>query len=110
MGWGGHLSPSPLLPLGGYLLWMACGRLAFSNLIQHRDFTSITCFLFYFYLKKKFFYRQTVKDCILDKFAGEPKKGIFSPSVQNTLYLAAKMVLDRVEEVSRRAWHCQWGY
>lgn len=46
------------------------------------------------------FCRLTVKECILEKFAGEPKKGIFSPSVQNTLYLAAKMVLDRVEEVS----------
>ncbi|XP_052129921.1 uricase [Frankliniella occidentalis] len=43
----------------------------------------------------------TVKECILDKFAGDPKEGIFSPSVQNTLYLAAKMVLDQVDEIER---------
>lgn len=40
-----------------------------------------------------------VKDCIIDKFAGNPETGIFSPSVQNTLYLAEKMVLDKVPQV-----------
>lgn len=41
----------------------------------------------------------SVKDCILDKFAGAPDTGIFSPSVQNTLYLAEKMILDKVKQV-----------
>jgi hypothetical protein len=43
--------------------------------------------------------RETVKDCILDKFAGPPDTGIFSPSVQNTLYLAERMILDKVDQV-----------
>ncbi|KAF2903903.1 hypothetical protein ILUMI_02272 [Ignelater luminosus] len=43
----------------------------------------------------------TVKDCIFDKFAGPPDKGILSPSVQNTLYLAEKMILDKVPQISR---------
>lgn len=42
----------------------------------------------------------TVKDAILDKFAGPPDTGIYSPSVQNTLYLAEKMVLDKIPQVS----------
>lgn len=41
-----------------------------------------------------------VKECILDKFAGPPEEGIFSPSVQNTLYLAEKMILDKVHQVN----------
>jgi hypothetical protein len=45
------------------------------------------------------FYRKTVKDCILDQFAGPPDTGVFSPSVQNTLYLAERMILDKVEQV-----------
>jgi urate oxidase len=44
-------------------------------------------------------YRDIVKECILDKFAGPPDTGIFSPSVQNTLYLAERMILDKVEQV-----------
>lgn len=42
---------------------------------------------------------QMVKDCILDKFAGPPETGVFSPSVQNTLYLAEKQILERVKQV-----------
>jgi hypothetical protein len=45
-------------------------------------------------------YRKTVQECILEQFAGPPDTGIFSPSVQNTLYLAEKMILDKVEQVS----------
>ncbi|XP_058453819.1 uricase [Malaya genurostris] len=41
-----------------------------------------------------------VKHCILDNFAGETVKGIFSPSVQNTLYLAEKQVLQSIPEIS----------
>lgn len=41
----------------------------------------------------------SVKECILDKFAGPPDTGVFSPSVQNTLYLAEKMTLDKVPQV-----------
>lgn len=42
-----------------------------------------------------------IKNCIFDKFAGPPDKGIFSPSVQNTLYLAEKMALDKIPQISR---------
>lgn len=44
---------------------------------------------------------ETVKECIFDKFAGPPDTGIFSPSVQNTLYLTEKTVLDKVQQISR---------
>ena len=40
-----------------------------------------------------------MQECILDQFAGPPDTGIFSPSVQNTLYLAERMILDKVEQV-----------
>jgi len=43
----------------------------------------------------------TVKDCILDAFAGPPDTGIFSPSVQNTLYLAQKKVLERIPQMAK---------
>jgi len=43
----------------------------------------------------------TVKDCILDAFAGPADTGIFSPSVQNTLYLAEKKVLERIPQMSK---------
>ena len=46
-------------------------------------------------------YRDTVKDSILKVFAGPADKGVFSPSVQNTLHLAEKLVLDSIPEVSR---------
>ncbi|XP_065083643.1 uricase [Ochlerotatus camptorhynchus] len=41
-----------------------------------------------------------VKQCILNTFAGETEKGIFSPSVQNTLYLAEKLALESIPEIS----------
>ncbi|XP_055595864.1 uricase [Uranotaenia lowii] len=41
-----------------------------------------------------------VKQSILNTFAGDPEKGIFSPSVQNTLYLAEQLVLDSIPEIS----------
>lgn len=41
----------------------------------------------------------TVKDAILDKFAGPADIGIYSPSVQHTLYQAEKTVLEKVSEV-----------
>src|SRR5579863_7789352 len=44
--------------------------------------------------------RHTVKNCILDAFAGPPKEGVFSPSAQNTLYIAQKSILDRVPQMS----------
>lgn len=43
----------------------------------------------------------TVKDAILDKFAGPPDTGVYSPSVQHTLYQAEKTVLEKVSEVRR---------
>jgi hypothetical protein len=46
------------------------------------------------------FHRKTVQECILEQFAGPPDTGIFSPSVQNTLYRAERMILDKVEQVS----------
>lgn len=42
----------------------------------------------------------TVRNCILDAFAGPPDTGIFSPSVQNTLYIAQKDVLERIPQMS----------
>lgn len=42
----------------------------------------------------------TVKDCIMKNFAGPPDTGIYSPSVQNTLYLTEKSILDKVKQVS----------
>lgn len=41
----------------------------------------------------------TVKDSILEKFAGPALTGISSPSVQNTLYLAERSILDKVHQV-----------
>lgn len=48
----------------------------------------------------------TVKDSIIDCFAGPPDEGIFSPSVQNTLYLAEKMTLDKVPQVGTTDKNC----
>ncbi|CAG9099995.1 unnamed protein product [Plutella xylostella] len=42
----------------------------------------------------------TVKDAILDKFAGPPDTGVYSPSVQHTLYQAEKVVLEKVPEIT----------
>jgi len=43
----------------------------------------------------------TVKDCILDAFAGPPDTGVFSPSAQNTVYIAQKNVLERIPQMSK---------
>lgn len=37
---------------------------------------------------------------MLDAFAGPPDVGVFSPSVQNTLYLAQKDVLKKIPQMS----------
>ncbi|XP_046604326.1 uricase [Neodiprion virginianus] len=42
---------------------------------------------------------RTVKNCILSNFAGPPESGIYSPSVQNTLYLTEKCILDQVDQI-----------
>ncbi|XP_008553166.2 uricase [Microplitis demolitor] len=41
----------------------------------------------------------TVKNCILENFSGPPSTGISSPSVQNTLYLAERCVLDKIDQI-----------
>lgn len=41
----------------------------------------------------------TVKDCIMENFAGPPNTGIYSPSVQNTLYLTEKSILDKIQQI-----------
>lgn len=41
-----------------------------------------------------------VKYCILHNFAGDLDYGVYSPSVQNTLYLAEKQVLEEIEDVN----------
>lgn len=41
----------------------------------------------------------TVKEIILQNFAGDPVEGIPSPSVQNTIYLAQKDILAAVKKV-----------
>ncbi|XP_068238021.1 uricase [Palaemon carinicauda] len=38
---------------------------------------------------------------VIDKFAGNPDTGIFSPSVQNTIYILQKAALDEIPEVSK---------
>lgn len=43
---------------------------------------------------------ELVKYCILRNFAGDLDEGILSPSVQHTLYLAEKDVLEQIEEIS----------
>lgn len=40
-----------------------------------------------------------VKDVIVKNFAGDLKSGISSPSVQNTLYLTEKEILEKVPEI-----------
>jgi len=42
-----------------------------------------------------------VRDCILEAFAGNPETGIFSPSVQHTLYLAQKEMLQKIPQMSK---------
>jgi len=37
-----------------------------------------------------------VKKVLADTFFGPPDKGVYSPSVQNTLYLMAKATLNRL--------------
>lgn len=41
-----------------------------------------------------------VKYCILHNFAGDLDYGVDSPSVQNTLYLAEKQVLEEIADVN----------
>ncbi|KAH8283048.1 hypothetical protein KR054_011896 [Drosophila jambulina] len=43
---------------------------------------------------------QTVKNIILRNFAGDPQVGVSSPSVQHTLYLSERQVLDVLPQVS----------
>ena len=44
-------------------------------------------------------FRDDVKSCILEWFAGPSETGILSPSVQNTLFLTAKAALARIPQV-----------
>lgn len=41
-----------------------------------------------------------VKDCIMENFAGPPDTGIYSPSVQYTLYFTEKCILDKVQQIA----------
>ncbi|KAH8358756.1 hypothetical protein KR093_002238 [Drosophila rubida] len=43
---------------------------------------------------------ESVKDIVLKNFAGDPKVGVPSPSVQHTLYLTEKQVLDTLPQVA----------
>lgn len=45
-------------------------------------------------------FRKCVKETIIEKFAGPYDSGVYSPSVQKTLYETQCLVLDRVPEVS----------
>ena len=45
--------------------------------------------------------RETVVDCILEKFAGPAGEGLFSPSVQLTLYDTEKLVLGKIKQVNQ---------
>ena len=44
-------------------------------------------------------FREIVKQAVLEKFAGPPDVGVYSASVQNTLYITAKAALARVPQV-----------
>lgn len=49
----------------------------------------------------------TVKEIILKNFAGDPVEGVSSPSVQNTIYLSQRDVLEAVKQVCvNRNWLC----
>lgn len=41
-----------------------------------------------------------VKDSILRNFAGDLDRGVASPSVQNTLYITEKDVLEKIPEIN----------
>lgn len=43
---------------------------------------------------------EIVKHCILHNFAGDLDKGVQSPSVQNTLYLAEKDALEQIKSIN----------
>lgn len=53
-------------------------------------------------LRFGFIFREGVKSIILEIFAGPADRGEYSPSVQNTLYLTAQKVLEKMPEVSRQ--------
>ena len=59
------------------------------------------------------FFRDKVKTVIVETFAGPADKGLFSASVQNTLYLAEKGALAQIPQVRFGAGHqnyqCQVG-
>ncbi|XP_052790382.1 uricase-like [Mya arenaria] len=44
---------------------------------------------------------EIVKSTILEKFAGPPETGMFSASVQNTLYISGKAAIARIPQVDR---------
>jgi len=43
---------------------------------------------------------EIVRDAILGNFAGPPETGVYSPSVQNTLFITQKEVLEKIPQVS----------
>lgn len=49
-----------------------------------------------------FLCRKTVRDTIIEKFAGPYDRGEYSPSVQKTLYDSQVLVLDRQPEVGHK--------
>lgn len=52
--------------------------------------------------------RKTVKDTIIQKFAGPYDRGEYSPSVQKTLYDTQLLVLDRIPQVSQTDFSFVW--
>jgi len=42
---------------------------------------------------------KTVRDTVLEVFAGPADKGIFSPSVQNSQYLTQKQILEKIPQI-----------
>ncbi len=44
---------------------------------------------------------ETCKNTILDVFAGPPRTGVFSPSVQKTLYLSAQKMMAKVAQIDQ---------
>ncbi|XP_033642931.1 uricase-like [Asterias rubens] len=44
---------------------------------------------------------ETCKNTILDVFAGPPRTGVFSPSVQQTLYLSAQKMMAKINQIDQ---------
>ncbi|XP_039138401.1 uricase isoform X1 [Dioscorea cayenensis subsp. rotundata] len=98
-----------LIQLRGY--WLLKSQLSGAFLEDDNDQVSCARFVWYRYAfewlsdipPKPFCFTQRyqeVKEVLLETFFGPPQVGVYSPSVQNTLYLMAKAVLNKFLDVT----------